>query len=172
MRPIRQMFAEGSALGAMRYEPADYECVAIEPMLPNRPRGVPPVDDSPRVLNGIFWVLRSGASWRSHGNGHFIAGLLGLSDRFSRSPRILQEHGRGIHAACRGYRRAWHIRQLRAECLPAGARASRPSFVPALSRPYVRRHAPYGTFIETNGNYDGKAPDRAAALADELTIYR
>jgi transposase len=31
--------------------------------LPNKPRGVPRVDDR-RVLNGIFWVLRSGAPWR------------------------------------------------------------------------------------------------------------
>jgi transposase len=29
----------------------------------NKPRGVPRVDDR-RVLNGIFWVLRSGAPWR------------------------------------------------------------------------------------------------------------
>ena len=33
------------------------------PMLPNEPRGVPRVNDR-RVLNGIFWVLRSGAPWR------------------------------------------------------------------------------------------------------------
>src|SRR5262249_23241875 len=32
-------------------------------MLPNKARGVPRVDDR-RVLNGIFWVLRSGAPWR------------------------------------------------------------------------------------------------------------
>jgi transposase len=32
-------------------------------MLPNKARGVPRVDDR-RVLNGIIWVLRSGASWR------------------------------------------------------------------------------------------------------------
>jgi transposase len=36
----------------------------IEPLLPNKPRGVPRVDDR-RVLNGIFWVLRSGAPWRA-----------------------------------------------------------------------------------------------------------
>jgi transposase len=35
--------------------------VAIKPMLPNK-RGVPRVNDR-RVFNGIFWVLRSGASW-------------------------------------------------------------------------------------------------------------
>jgi transposase len=32
-------------------------------MLPNKPRGVRQVYDR-RVLNGIFWVLRSGAPWR------------------------------------------------------------------------------------------------------------
>jgi transposase len=47
----------------MRYELADYEWLAINPMLPNKPRGVPLVNDR-RVLNGIFWVLRSGAPWR------------------------------------------------------------------------------------------------------------
>jgi transposase len=47
----------------MRYELADYEWIAIKPMLPNKPRGVPRVNDR-RVLNGIFWVLRSGAPWR------------------------------------------------------------------------------------------------------------
>lgn len=47
----------------MRYELADYEWIAIKPILPNKPRGVPRVNDR-RVLNGIFWVLRSGAPWR------------------------------------------------------------------------------------------------------------
>jgi transposase len=47
----------------MRYELTDREWAAIRPMLPNKPRGVPRVNDR-RVLNGIFWVLRSGAPWR------------------------------------------------------------------------------------------------------------
>jgi|SRR5215475_3463793 len=47
----------------MRYELTDHEWTAIKPMLPNKPRGVPRVNDR-RVLNGIFWVLRSGALWR------------------------------------------------------------------------------------------------------------
>jgi transposase len=42
----------------MRYELTDCEWFAIRPLLPNKPRGVPRVDDR-RVLNGIFWVLRS-----------------------------------------------------------------------------------------------------------------
>ena len=47
----------------MRYELTDHEWVAIKAMLPNKPRGVARVNDR-RVLNGIFWVLRSGAPWR------------------------------------------------------------------------------------------------------------
>ena len=49
----------------MRYELSEYEWTAIKPMLPNKPRGVRRVNDR-RVLNGIFWVLRSvlrGATW-------------------------------------------------------------------------------------------------------------
>jgi len=47
----------------MRYALTDTEWSAIHPILPNKSRGVPRVDDR-RVLNGIFWVLRSGAPWR------------------------------------------------------------------------------------------------------------
>jgi transposase len=47
----------------MRYELTDEEWTAIKPMLPNKPRGVPRVNDR-RALNGIFCVLRSGAPWR------------------------------------------------------------------------------------------------------------
>ena len=47
----------------MRYELTDHEWDVIKPMLPNKPRGVPRVDDR-RVLNAIFWVLRSGAPRR------------------------------------------------------------------------------------------------------------
>lgn len=45
-----------------RYDLTDFEWCAIQPHLPKKPRGVPRVDDR-RVLNGIFWVLRSGARW-------------------------------------------------------------------------------------------------------------
>src|SRR5262249_56988171 len=47
----------------MRYELTDHEWTAIRPMLPNKSRGTPRVNDR-RVLNGILWVLRSGAPWR------------------------------------------------------------------------------------------------------------
>lgn len=47
----------------MHNELSDKEWCVIKPMLPNKSRGVARVDDR-RVLNGIFWVLRSGAPWR------------------------------------------------------------------------------------------------------------
>lgn len=45
-----------------RYDLTEFEWRTIQPLLPNKPRGVPRVDDR-RVLNGIFWVLRSGSPW-------------------------------------------------------------------------------------------------------------
>ena len=47
----------------MRYELSEYDWSGVKPMLPNKSRGVPRVNDR-RVLNGILWVLRSGAPWR------------------------------------------------------------------------------------------------------------
>jgi transposase len=45
-----------------RYELSDAEWKIIAPLLPDKSRGVKRVDDL-RVLNGIFWRLRSGAPW-------------------------------------------------------------------------------------------------------------
>jgi transposase len=47
---------------ARRYELSDFEWSVIAPLLPNKPRGVPRVDDR-RVLNGIYWRLRTGSPW-------------------------------------------------------------------------------------------------------------
>ncbi len=46
-----------------RHELSDYEWRVIQPLLPNKPRGVPRVDDR-RVLNGILWRFRTGSPWR------------------------------------------------------------------------------------------------------------
>jgi len=46
-----------------RYDLKEFERRVIAPLLPNKPRGVTGVDCR-RVLNGIFWVLRSGSPWR------------------------------------------------------------------------------------------------------------
>ena len=45
-----------------RYELTDFEWSIIEPLLPNKPRGVPRADDR-KVLNGIYWRLRTGSPW-------------------------------------------------------------------------------------------------------------
>jgi transposase len=46
-----------------RHELTDEEWAIIQPLLPNKVRGVPRVDDR-RVLNGILWRFRTGAPWR------------------------------------------------------------------------------------------------------------
>jgi transposase len=46
-----------------RYDLSDVEWRLIEPLLPSKPRGVARVDDR-RVINGIFYVLRTGSPWR------------------------------------------------------------------------------------------------------------
>ena len=47
----------------MRYDLTDFEWPVIEPLLPTGQPG-PRREDDRRVLNGIFWALRSGAPWR------------------------------------------------------------------------------------------------------------
>ena len=73
----------------MRYELTDEEWAAIKPRLPNKPRGVPRVNDR-RVLNGIFWVLRSGAPWRDLPEGFQRRGTSPAVARFRVSRRHRQ----------------------------------------------------------------------------------
>ena len=90
----------------MRYELSDYEWSVIGPMLPNKPRGVPRVNDR-RVLNGIFWVLRSGAPWRDMPESYGppigkltrIGGFFGNVSIFgliTRETRKRRKHGRTV----------------------------------------------------------------------------
>jgi transposase len=53
---------EERIMRARRYELTDFEWSIIEPLLPNKPRGKPRVDDR-KVLNGIYWRLRTGSPW-------------------------------------------------------------------------------------------------------------
>ena len=46
-----------------RFDVSDTEWAIVQPLLPNKPRGVPRVDDR-RVVNGIFYILRTGSPWR------------------------------------------------------------------------------------------------------------
>ncbi|WP_332719928.1 IS5 family transposase, partial [Pelagibacterium mangrovi] len=45
-----------------RFDLTDFEWSIIEPLLPNKSRGVPRVDDR-RVINGILWRFRTGSPW-------------------------------------------------------------------------------------------------------------
>ena len=50
-----------------RYEVTDEEWEQIKPYIPEEQAGITrgrPSKDSRTMLNGIFWILRSGASWR------------------------------------------------------------------------------------------------------------
>ena len=47
---------------ARRCELSDFEWSIIEPLLPNKPRGKRRADDR-KVLNGIYWRLRTGSPW-------------------------------------------------------------------------------------------------------------
>lgn len=46
-----------------RYDLSETDWRLIAPLLPNKPGGVARVDDR-RVINGIFYVLRTGSPWR------------------------------------------------------------------------------------------------------------
>lgn len=46
-----------------RFDLSDEEWVIISPLLPEQGRGAKRSDDR-KVLNGIFYILRTGAPWR------------------------------------------------------------------------------------------------------------
>ena len=67
-----------------RFDPSDFGWSVIQPLLATKVRGVPRADDR-RVLNGIFWWLRTGAPWAdtpSHYGPHTTC-----VNRFNRSRR-------------------------------------------------------------------------------------
>ena len=49
-------------MGPRRYELSDFEGSVSHPLLPNTRRGNPRADDR-KVLNGIYWRLRTGSPW-------------------------------------------------------------------------------------------------------------
>jgi transposase len=83
-------------------------------MLPNKPRGVRRANDR-RVLNGVFWILRSGAPWRDLPETY--GPRTACYNRFVRWrragvwDRIMDALAAGHDAADRGYDADW-IRQL------------------------------------------------------------
>jgi transposase len=79
---VIQVFKSG--LRIMRYELTDYEWAAIKPMLPNKPRGVPGVNDrvSSTAFSGSFDLEHPGEIYRKcsattplAATGSFTAGV-------------------------------------------------------------------------------------------------
>jgi transposase len=108
----------------MRYVLSEREWEIIQPILPSKPRGVPRVDDR-RVLNGVFWVLRSGAPWRD------------LPDRY------------GPYTTC--YNRFVRWRQAGVwDQIMEGLSAARDAAVQMIDTSVVRVHK-HGACIANNG---------------------
>ena len=68
-----------------RYDLSEAEWRLIAPLLPNKPRGVARVDDR-RVINGIFYVLRTGSPWRD------------LPSRYGPHTTVYNRYNRGAKA--------------------------------------------------------------------------
>ena len=76
-----------------RHDLTGREWAASQPLLPNRSRGVPRVDDC-RVVNGIFFILRTGVPWRP------AKGLWTLHDGLQPLQPLVQERSMGVHFQC------------------------------------------------------------------------
>ncbi len=59
---FKAAFLEEAALS--RGDLTDSEWRILNPLLPNRGERGPPILDKRRTVNGILWVLRTGAPWR------------------------------------------------------------------------------------------------------------
>jgi transposase len=62
MNDSKAAFREEAALN--RGDLTDAEWRIFDPLLPDRGERGPPVEDKRRTVNGILWVLRTGAPWR------------------------------------------------------------------------------------------------------------
>ena len=86
-----------------RYELTDMEWDVICPLLPNKPRGVPRVDDR-RVINGILWRFRTGSPWADV-PGHGLALAQGGLSRHAikQVDRMLSNDGIDVDALMAGW---------------------------------------------------------------------
>jgi len=75
----------------------DAEWARLRPLLPPERSGKPghPYEDHRRVINGILWVLRTGAPWRDlperYGSWHTCHDRLGRWQRGGRWQHLLQQ---------------------------------------------------------------------------------
>ena len=93
------------------YDLSDFEWSVIKPLLPNKPRGVPRVDDR-CVLDGIMWMLRSGSHLaRPAGTLRALHHLLQPLQSLAQEGHLGSPDGRdrrGLRAARRGDRHPRH----------------------------------------------------------------
>jgi transposase len=47
-----------------RGDPTDAQWRILDPLLPDRGERGPEIENKRRTINGILWVLRTGAPWR------------------------------------------------------------------------------------------------------------
>lgn len=119
-------------MGRRRFDLTEHEWSIIQPLLPQKLRGVPWADDW-RVINGILWRFRTGSAWadiperygphktcynrfvRWQKVGHWQAMLDAITGVLRRSRDDRQHHDAG--ASTRGHRapppkklgsRSWH----------------------------------------------------------------
>lgn len=70
-------------MSRQRFELTDEQWAKIEPLLPpQKPRVGRPAVDHRKVINGILWILRTGAPWRDLPERYGPVGT--VSSRFSR----------------------------------------------------------------------------------------
>jgi transposase len=138
-----------------RYDLSETEWRLIAPLLPNKPRGVGRVDDR-RVLNGIFYVLRTGSPWRD------------LPERYGPYTTVYNRYNRWAKAG------VW-LRVF--EALAASSRnrftsSTAPSFGPISMRPAVKRgpgsrHWPFSWRTEHQDPRRGRRGRVAVAARDQ-----
>lgn len=77
-----------------RYDLSEGEWRLIAPLLPSKPRGVARVDDR-RIINAIFYVLRTGSPWRD------------LPERYGPYTTAYNRYNRWARASGSGCSRPW-----------------------------------------------------------------
>jgi transposase len=107
-----------------RYELTDAQWARLEPLLPPEKPGRPN-DDHRQILNGIVWVLNSGAPWRDLPRRYGPVGT--VSSRFYRWRRsgVWQRVLEALQAlADAGGRVGWELHFLDSTVVPARRRGA------------------------------------------------
>jgi hypothetical protein len=120
-------------MGVALYWLSDAEWAKIEPLMPRGRRGAHRVDDR-RVLNGIFWVLLTGAPWR------FAKGVRAAHDLLQPLCPLAQSRSLEPHGQAGDCPVAAHLLgHLRPDTTVLTDRRTTPAGCAARSRPPVPR---------------------------------